>query len=78
LNNSTGVNSDRLLPPKNAMQNCISVCHVVASDSWAGFEAQVSTLLRVLSTYPQLDLSAIVLRDGRLARELRSFGIAVG
>jgi hypothetical protein len=59
------------------MQNCISVCHVVAGGSWAGIEAQVSTLLRALSTYPQLHLSAIVLRDGRLARELRSFGIAV-
>jgi glycosyltransferase involved in cell wall biosynthesis len=77
LNDSTGVNSDRLNPQKNAMRSCISVCHVVAGGSWAGIDNQVATLLRALSTYPQLDLSAIVLRDGRLARELRSFGIAV-
>jgi glycosyltransferase involved in cell wall biosynthesis len=77
LHDNTGVNSDRLNPRKNAMRSCISVCHVSAGDSWAGIEAQVATLLRALSTYPQLDLSAIVLRDGRLARELRSFGIAV-
>jgi glycosyltransferase involved in cell wall biosynthesis len=51
--------------------------HVSAGDSWAGIENQVATLLRALSTYPQLDLSTIVLQDGRLARELRSFGIAV-
>jgi glycosyltransferase involved in cell wall biosynthesis len=77
LNDNTGVNSDRLHPQKNAMRSRISVCHVAAGDNWAGIEAQVSTLLRALSTYPQLDLSAIVLREGRLARELRSFGIAV-
>jgi L-malate glycosyltransferase len=77
LNDNTDVKSDRLNPEKNAMRRCISVCHVSAGDSWAGIEAQVATVLRALSRYPQLDLSAIVLRDGRLARELRSFGIAV-
>jgi hypothetical protein len=59
------------------MRSCISVCHVSAGDSWAGIENPVATLLRALSTYPQLDLSAIVLQDGHLARELRGFGIAV-
>jgi hypothetical protein len=46
------------------MRSCISVCHVSAGDSWAGIENPVATLLRALSTYPQLDLSAIVLQDG--------------
>ena len=55
----------------------ISVCHVCEGGAWAGAEVQAATLLRALSRYPELSLHAIVLREGRLARELRSFGVAV-
>jgi glycosyltransferase involved in cell wall biosynthesis len=55
----------------------ISVCHVAEGCAWAGAEVQVATLLRALSKCPEIDLHAIVLHEGRLAHELRCFGIAV-
>jgi len=55
----------------------ISICHVSEGGAWAGAEVQVATLLRALSKCPEIDLHAIVLHEGRLAQELRSFGVAV-
>ena len=55
----------------------ISVCHVIDGGVWAGAEAQVATLLRALSTCPEVSLHAIVLHEGRLAQKLRTFGMAV-
>jgi glycosyltransferase involved in cell wall biosynthesis len=55
----------------------ISICHVSAGGAWAGAEVQVATLLRALSKCPEIVLHAIVLHEGRLAHELRSFGVAV-
>src|SRR5215472_13026559 len=55
----------------------IPICHVSEGSTWAGAEVHVATLLRALSTFPEIILHAIVLHEGRLARELRSFGVAV-
>jgi L-malate glycosyltransferase len=56
---------------------CISVCHVVSGDLWAGAEAQLAALLKVLSRNSQFRLSAILLNQGRLADEFRKCGIEV-
>jgi L-malate glycosyltransferase len=64
-------------PPESMKNRRISVCHVSEGGAWAGAEVQVATLLRALSQCPEIDLYAIVLHDGRLARELRRFGITV-
>jgi glycosyltransferase involved in cell wall biosynthesis len=73
----TGENSDRKSPQQSVRGSRISICHVSAGDAWAGIEVQVSTLLRALSKLPEVSLYAIVLYDGRLAQELRSFGVTV-
>jgi glycosyltransferase involved in cell wall biosynthesis len=55
----------------------ISICHVSEGGAWAGAEVQVTTLLRALSKCPEVALYALVLYEGRFARALRSFGVAV-
>jgi glycosyltransferase involved in cell wall biosynthesis len=77
LDKQTGENSDRMSPQQSVRGSRISICHVSAGDAWAGIEVQVSTLLRALSKRPEVSLYAIVLCDGRLAQELRSFGVTV-
>lgn len=57
--------------------NRIPICHISSGDAWAGAEVQVMTLLRALSKCPEITLCAIVLYEGRLAQELRNFGITV-
>jgi glycosyltransferase involved in cell wall biosynthesis len=77
LDMHTGENSDRKSPQQSVRGSRVSICHVSAGDAWAGIEVQVSTLLRALSKRPEVSLYAIVLYDGRLAQELRSFGVTV-
>jgi L-malate glycosyltransferase len=77
LDMHTGENSDRKNPQQSVRGSRISICHVSAGDAWAGIEVQVATLLRALSKRPEVSLYAIVLYDGRLAQELRSFGVTV-
>jgi glycosyltransferase involved in cell wall biosynthesis len=64
-------------PRESVKDRRISICHVSEGSAWAGAEVHVATLLRVLSKCPEIALHAIVLHDGRLAHELRSFGVAV-
>jgi L-malate glycosyltransferase len=64
-------------PRENVEDRRISICHVSEGGAWAGAEVQVATLLRALSKCPEIALHAIVLHEGRLAHELRSFGVAV-
>jgi len=70
----TSESPDRFAPQQ---KNRISVCHVIEGGAWAGAEVQVATLLRALSKCPDLSLHAILLQEGRLAHELRTFGVAV-
>jgi len=53
----------------------IRVCHVATADLWAGAEVQLAVLLRSLAALTDLELSAILFNDGRLAQELRDAGV---
>jgi L-malate glycosyltransferase len=70
----TNGSPDRFSPQ---LSSRISVCHVSEGSAWAGAEVQVATLLRALSKWPEISLHAILLQEGRLARELRTFGVEV-
>lgn len=64
-----GVTSDRTKK--------ISVCYIVSGDLWAGAEVQVASLLQALTREQRLQLSAILLNEGRLAEELRRYRVEV-
>lgn len=53
------------------------ICHIVSGDLWAGAEVQVATVASYLAECPDVDLSAVVLNEGRLASELRQMGVRV-
>jgi len=53
------------------------VCHVASGDLWAGAEVQIASLLGALRRYKDLQVSAVVLNEGRLMDELRMLGIPV-
>lgn len=53
------------------------VGHLISGDLWAGAEVQAFTLLKALKDDPEVDLSVIVLNEGRLARALEKAGIGV-
>lgn len=55
----------------------IRVCHIVSGDLWAGAEVQLATVASYLVERPQLRLTAVLLNEGRLARELRARGVQV-
>jgi glycosyltransferase involved in cell wall biosynthesis len=48
---------------------------VISGDLWAGAESQTHTLLRSLARYTDIELSAVLLNEGKLAERLRSDGI---
>jgi glycosyltransferase involved in cell wall biosynthesis len=55
----------------------IRVCHLISGDLWAGAEAMDYHLLKHLKRYEDLELSALLLNEGRLSGEIRSLGIPV-
>ncbi|UCE67740.1 MAG: glycosyltransferase [Candidatus Zixiibacteriota bacterium] len=55
----------------------INVCHLISGDLWAGAEVQMFTLVAALNKAPELNVSAIVLNEGKLVSELRNAGIEV-
>lgn len=55
----------------------LKVMHIISGDLWAGAEVMVCTLLHGLNSYPDVNLSVIVLNEGRLAEEMRANGINV-
>jgi glycosyltransferase involved in cell wall biosynthesis/protein-tyrosine-phosphatase len=58
-------------------RSVIRVCHVMSADLWAGAEVQVGTIASYLVRQPEIQMTAVLLNDGRLARELRILGIEV-
>jgi L-malate glycosyltransferase len=76
-NKQTGEFPGGFIPRENVEGSRISVCHISEGGAWAGAEVQVSTLLRALLKCPEIALHAIVLHEGRLAQELRGFGVDV-
>jgi glycosyltransferase involved in cell wall biosynthesis/protein-tyrosine-phosphatase len=55
----------------------IRVCHVMSADLWAGAEVQLATTASFLVHQAGIQLTAVLLNEGRLAYELRAFGIEV-
>jgi glycosyltransferase involved in cell wall biosynthesis len=63
--------------PRGVTSLSIRVCHIAHGDLWAGAEVQLVTLLEALVLNSRLELSAILLNEGRLACEIRKLGIPV-
>ena len=55
----------------------IRICHIMSADLWAGAEAQVATVASYLVGRPDVDLTAVLLNEGPLARELRRLRVPV-
>lgn len=58
-----------------AAADCLGVCHIASGDLWAEAEVQIATLLKYLVRDGGVELSAILLNDGRLAEEIRHLGV---
>jgi glycosyltransferase involved in cell wall biosynthesis len=55
----------------------LKVFHFISGDLWAGAEVMAYNLLRHLKEHDDLDISVILLNEGRLAEELRAAGLTV-
>ena len=55
----------------------LRICHVASGDLWGGAEVQLALLLRVLNTFADLRVSAILFNKGKLLSELQRNGIPV-
>lgn len=71
------VNGAAIAADASAGRSPLRVCHVASGDLWAGAEVQMATLLRALARRGDLQLSAILFNEGRLAEEIRAAGIPV-
>lgn len=69
------LNATDLPKSPTARASKIKVCHVAMADLWAGAEVQLAILLRSLARLEDLEVSAILLNDGRLAADLQGTGI---
>lgn len=55
----------------------LRVLHIISGDLWAGAEVQAYTLLSNLSKLTGVEVAAVLMNDGELARRLAAAGIAV-
>ena len=55
----------------------VKVCFISSGDLWAGAEVVVWNLIRQLQKFPDIELSAIILNEGRLAAELRNLKLII-
>lgn len=55
----------------------IAVCHIISGDLWAGAEAQAFTMMAGLNKLPTMDVSAIVMNQGKLVQKLKEVHIPV-
>lgn len=55
----------------------IKVSYIISGDLWAGAEVMAYNLLKGLTKYRDLELSVILLTEGRLAKEIRGLNISV-
>lgn len=53
------------------------ICHIISGDQWAGVEVMNYRLLKGLQNFRNLELSAILLNEGKVAGELRKIGVPV-
>jgi len=62
---------------KNSITHKTQVLHIISGDLWAGAEVMAFNLIRSLGSCPGLDITVILLNEGRLAQELRNCGLTV-
>lgn len=55
----------------------VRVCHVVSGDLWAGAEVMVYNLLNRLREMDEVELSVVILNEGRLHQELHRIGLNI-
>jgi len=55
----------------------VRICHVISGDLWAGAEVMGLRLLTGLAEKKGVEISAILLNEGKLAREIRNLGIPI-
>jgi len=53
------------------------ICHLISGDLWAGAEVMGLRLLTGLAEKKGVEISAILLNEGKLAREIRNLGIRI-
>jgi glycosyltransferase involved in cell wall biosynthesis/protein-tyrosine-phosphatase len=53
------------------------ICHVMTADLWAGAEVQLATTASYLAGRSDVEVTAVLFNEGRLAGELRRLGIDV-
>src|SRR4030088_241992 len=68
--------TDRHPPPAPGPAE-VRVCHVMSADLWAGAEVQGATVASYLVEQPDVNLTAVLLNEGWLARELQRLGVQV-
>jgi L-malate glycosyltransferase len=55
----------------------LRVCHLLSGDLWAGAEVMAWHLIRHLRRFSGLEVSALILNEGRLAEELRKLQVPI-
>jgi glycosyltransferase involved in cell wall biosynthesis len=55
----------------------LNICHLISGDLWAGAEAMTLHLLKGLLRFDDLQLSAILFNEGKLAQKVRELNIPV-
>ncbi|NOS78351.1 MAG: glycosyltransferase family 4 protein [Nitrospira sp.] len=75
--NLEGMRGGRKRPVSEPALRKIRVCHLAVGDAWGGAEAHLCELLRWLVKDPGLDVTAIVLNEGRLAEAIRGLSVTV-
>jgi len=68
---------EKAMNTSKARSRKMRICHLASGDLWAGAEVQVLNVCRGLLDTGAVDVSAIILNNGRLANELRSVGVDV-
>jgi len=53
------------------------ICHVISGDLWAGAEVMALRLLTGLAGMKGVEISAILLNEGKLAREIDTLGVRI-
>jgi glycosyltransferase involved in cell wall biosynthesis len=55
----------------------LRVCHIISGDLWAGAETMAWNLLRKLQEVQDVEISVVILNEGRLAVELQKLGLRI-
>ena len=53
----------------------LKVCHIASGDLWAGAEVQVANLVAQLKKDPTIDVTLLLMNEGRLAEYARNAGV---